>query len=299
MPAFAHRYPLAALLALPALTAACVMDPGPPDEDPPPVVTSGTYHHFVQTGWDLPLTSAEAQTIGFDLDDDGRRDNQAGGVISALSGIGLDLVGASATAFTGGELVILHSVRADGLIDDGAVSWRVLGGAPTEAPRFDGTDVLRPAREDGMLVGAIIDGRAELKWGVAMLTVPFFPDQRPLPLPLAHARIRAELQPDGCSGSIGGVMLEADIETTLTRLAQEAIVHIERHPENSFAQLAVDVFDANNDGRVSVEELAGSSLAQSLFDPDVDTDGDGDDDGLSFGLGFDCVPAQFTAPGEL
>ncbi len=287
-----------ALLILPAVTAACVSDDG--TEDPlPPVVDSGAYRHFVQTGWTLPNGATEARWFGFDFDADGSIDNSAGSVVGSLAAIGLDLGGASATAFESGQLVTLHSVRADALVDDGSVSWHVLSGARSSPPRFDGTDQFRVTGSDGELVGAIIGGRADLRWGVVGLAVPFFPDQPPLVMPIAEARIAADLDDDGCAGRIGGVIVTADIETTLLRLAAQAIVHIERNPTHEFAIAAHSIFDTNNDGRITVDEIAGSSIARSLLQPDVDLDHDNLRDGLSFGLGFDCVPATFRVIGEV
>lgn len=296
MRSLAFALPLA---ALPALTGACLLDEDGPGEPVPPVVTSGTYHHYAQSSWTLPASSNEAHTLGFDLDGDGTIENQAGAVMAALDGLGLDVQTESDRAITDGDLVILHSVRADQLGDDGSVSWRVLAGLPTTPPRWDGTDVFRVAGEDGSFVGPIVRANAQMDWGVVNVPLPFFPDQSPVIMPLSQARIAASISDGQCTGRIGGVMLGPDIELTLERFARQAILHIERHPEHELARVAYQIFDDNNDGVISVDEMAGSSIAESLFRPDVDTDGDGIDDGLSFGFGFSCERAQFWAPGEI
>lgn len=293
--AFPFALPLA---LLPTLAGAC-LDDHDVDEPEPPVVSSGAYHHFAQSSWTLPANSTEALSTGFDFDDDGTIDNVAGQVIAVLGGVGLDVQTESDRALTAGDLVILHSLRADALADDASVSWRVFAGVPTTPPRWDGTDVFRVAGEDGSFVGPIAGGRAAMDWGVVNIPLPFFPEQSSMILPLSEARITATVTADGCSGTIGGVMLVADIELTLERFARQAITHIERNPEHELARVAYRIFDTNSDGRISVEEMAGSSLAQSLFGPDVDLDGDGREDGLSFGFGFTCEPAQFTVIGEL
>lgn len=285
---------LVASLALPA----CLLEDADPVAPSPPIVTSGTYHHYAQSAWIIPATTEEARRHGFDLDRDGRVDNQAGAVMAALGGIGLDVQTESDRAITDGDLVILHAVRADALVDDASVAWRVLAGAPTTPPRWDGTDVFRVAGEDGSFVGVIMGGAAHMDWGVVNLPLPFFPDQAPMVLPLARARIAATLTADGCEGRIGGVMLAADIENTLTRFVRQAIRHIERNPDHELARIAYDIFDTNDDGTITVAEMADSPIADALFRPDLDLDGDGRDDGLSFGLGFTCEAASFTASGE-
>lgn len=292
-------FPLALPLSLlPALAGGCV-DDREVDEPEPPVVTSGAYHHFAQSSWTLPANSSEALTTGFDFDADGTIDNLAGQVIAALSGVGLDVQTESDRALADGDLVILHSLRADELADDASVSWRVLAGVPTAPPRWDGTDIFRVAGEDGSFVGPIVGGRAQMGWGVVNIPLPFFPAQSSMVLPLSEARITAAVTASDCSGTIGGVMLQADIELTLERFARQAITHIERNPEHELARVAYRIFDTNSDGVISVEEMAGSPLAESLFAPDVDLDDDGRNDGLSFGFGFSCEAAQFTVIGEL
>ncbi|HUQ02967.1 MAG TPA: hypothetical protein VM261_10750 [Kofleriaceae bacterium] len=292
-----------ASLALPLLAAAtlpaCLLEGDGPDEPVPPDVTSGTYRHYAQSSWTLPATSEDARRYGFDFDGDRTIDNQAGAVIAALDNIGLDVQTASDTAITAGELVILHSVRADELTDDGSVSWRVLSGRPTTPPRWDGTDDFIVAGEDGSFVGPIVRQNARLDWGVINVTLPFFPDQAPTILPLADARIDARITDDGCEGTIGGVMLAADIDVTLRRFAAQAITHIERHPEHELARVAYQVFDTNRDGVITVAEMVSNSITQSLFSPDLDLDGRAGNDALSFGLGFSCEAARFSAPGEI
>jgi hypothetical protein len=291
--------PLALPLALPALLAgACITGSGN-DAPEPPVVTSGTYHHYAQRLFTLPSSSTEARAFGVDLDGDDVVDNQAGAVIAALSGLGLDVQTASDEALTNGDLVILHSVRADALTSDDSVAWRVMAGRPTEtSPRWDGTDTFRVATDDGNFVGSIDSRGAEMAWGVVAVPLPFFPDQSPTILPLANAQIRATITDTECDGVMAGAMLAPDIDTTLRRFARQAITHIERHPEHELARVAYQVFDTNGDGVITVDEMVNDPITQGLFAPDLDLDHDGDDDALSFGLGFSCEAAQFSAPNE-
>ena len=82
----------------------------------------------------------------------------------------------------------------------------------------------------------------------------------------------------------------------LPQLAAEIVIHIARHPDHEFTTLAMRVFDQNHDGQLTAAEVLATPLTQSLFRPDTDTDGDGTSDAMSFGVGFDCVPATFTLP---
>jgi hypothetical protein len=292
-----------ASLALPLLAAtalpACLSDDADPVDADPPVVTTGTYRHYVQRAWALPATSADALQFGFDFDGDRLVDNQAGAVIGALAGLGLDVQIASDRALSSGSVVILHSVRADDLARDATVDWRVFTGEPlVTPPRWDGEDVFTVAGEEGWFVGPIVDRVARSEWGFVNLPLPFFPDQPALPLPLSAARVDASITTTGCNGTMGGLILRADLRATLDRFARQAITHIERNAEHEFSRIAYEVFDQNEDGVIAIEEMAGSGLAESLFTPDVDSDGDGEVDAISFGLGFTCEDARFTVASE-
>ncbi|HVV82059.1 MAG TPA: hypothetical protein VHE35_03225 [Kofleriaceae bacterium] len=289
------RAALPGLLALAcAPLAACTDEPpaGPPD------VTTGAYHTYAQTGWILPHNASEARTVGADLDGDGVIDNQAGSLIGSLIGLGLDLDGASAAAFSDGDVVALHRVRADSLVTDGSIEWTTYDGQPTAAPpRFDGTDHLDVLARTGRLIGLVRDGRAELDWGDATISMPFFPDQSPLRLPLTGARMTMYVDGAGCAARIVGAIPEVEIDgLVLPDLAMELIIHIARHPDHPFTPIAMQVFDTNKDGKLTVDEVLATPVARGLFSPDLDTDGDGVDDAMSFGASFECVPATFTPP---
>lgn len=279
-------------LAVAPLALACT-DPGEPG---PPDVTTGTYHDYVQRGWILPHNATEAQQLGFDLDGDGHVEDQAGTVIGALAGLGLEIEQSSADAFTGGDLIALHRLRADDLVADPSVEWTLFEGAPGAAPRFDGSDRLLAVAQTGQLAGMIHDGRAELAWGGATIALPFFPGQDPLRIPLGEARMVIDLDASGCHGRVGGSIAADDITgAVLPTLAAEAIIHMARHPEHRFTEIAHQVFDDNHDAQVTVDEILADPVTRGLFSSDLDTDGDGQRDAVSFGLGFECAPATITA----
>lgn len=291
-----RRILLVAPLATLVPVTACTDSSGEPS---PPDVTTGSYHAFVQTGWTLPHNATQALALGQDLDGDGTIDNQGGALIGALINLGLELDGASADAFANGEVVALHRLRADDLTADASIEWRTYDGVPTTAPRFDGADRFEVRAATGRLTGMIRDGHADLPWGETAIALPFFPHQTPLVAPMIDARLVLDVDADGCSGKLGGLIPAREIDQAiLPQLAAEIVIHIARHPEHEFTAIAMQVFDRNHDGQLTVEEVLATPLTKSLFRPDTDTDGDGTADAMSFGAGFDCVPATFTAPTE-
>ena len=56
------------------------------------------------------------------------------------------------------------------------------------------------------------------------------------------------------------------------------------------------MFDANQDGVITEEELRGNAIIQSLLAPDLDLlEDDGVPESISLGVGFACVGATFDA----
>lgn len=265
--------------------------------EPPPEVTTGAYHGFVQRGWRVPGSAAEARTMGRDLDGDGTVDNNAGNMIGGLVGLGLELDTAAAAAFTRGDVVALHQLRADDLVNDDSVEWRTYDGVTGTAPRFDGSDRLEARAETGYFAGSIHGGHAELAWGQTTIALPFFPDQSPIAFPLTDAKLSIDLTGGGCDGRLTGLVPGVEMEgLVLPSIALEMVIHIARHPGDELAISAIQAFDSDRDGRLTVAEVLDGDLFQWLLSPDVDGDGDDKSDSVSFGLGFDCVPATFSPP---
>jgi hypothetical protein len=284
-------------LSLVLAPAAACIDSEEPDEVP--VVRTGDFHHFMQTAWVVPTTWQEVRGQGFDFLDNGGVQNAIGHVLEQLDGFGLDLALANIEGFGNGDVVVLHSVRADSLDTDTSVSWRVLNGVTPTPPTFDGTDAFLVTSDEGILFGDITGGTLTAGHGTATVRLPYFPGQRALELPLVDARVEMSL--DGtCHGKIGG-LVPADMldSMVLPQLGAQAVEHMARHPEHEFTAIAIRVFDDNGDGVVTAQEVADGRLTRSFFTPDIDRDHDlGEKDAISFGLAFDCVPATFTVASE-
>jgi hypothetical protein len=192
--------------------------------------------------------------------------------------------------------VVLHSLRADDLQNDESVSWRVYEGAASAAPRFDGSDRFQVAGVDGDLFGTIAAGRVVAKDGTVNLRVPLFPDQPPVELPLAAARVEVDLQGDRCEGKIGGAILSDDLtRRVLPAIAEQLITHVSLRPEHELSIIVIDLFDANDDGVLTVAEVLADPIVAALTAPDVDMSHDGERDAYSVALGFTCVAASFDA----
>jgi hypothetical protein len=299
------------VIAFSLVGAACGggADPGP---EP---VTTGTYHHFVTSGVQVPVTPELQNALGIDLDADPqhRPDNRLAGVLIALAGNSdVDLQTRADAALASGQMVMLHSVRADDLGEDASVSWQVYrGGAPAAPPAFDGTDAFEvAASETSPVVGWTANsGFDATREGAGRFTVQLAVSDvdPPIALDLIGARVEGHVDASGCAGKLGGAVTQQDVDTVLLPTVVGLMnAAIERDPgcptactPGTSAALIISVFDADHDGVITEQELRDNAIIQSLLEPDVDLIGDDRvKESLSFGMGFDCVAASFAAAGE-
>lgn len=220
--------------------------------------------------------AAETQSYAFDLDRNGRRDNALGSLLAALSAQ-LDVDAAIQAALASGEVAISHVVRARSFDRDAAATWRV-----------DGGDRLKGDFEGGHFEGG--PGLIPLRLGVVE-------GMAPIELSLAEARVRANCDADACAGSLGGAISPAQADAVVIPALAAAMQSVVGRscpdacsPE---ALLILSVFDVNQDGLVSADELRANSIIQAVLFPDVDlyrANGkpgqDGITDSLSFAVGF-------------
>jgi hypothetical protein len=301
---------LAAVLTI--LVAACGTEP----DDGPVPVTSGAYHHYVTSALRLPTTAVLQKEYGLNLNPDadpaGKPDNQLGNVFVALtSNSSANLQGIVDGAIADGSLVLLHSVRADALAGDGSVAWQVYVGAERAAPPlFDGSDAFEmgEAVASEPVVGATRHGSFAPK-GAGQLTVQLkvSESQPAIALDLIAARVEATVDEAGCSGRLGGAITEDQLHARLlpavVKMMNDAIDRDPACPAactaGTSAALIVEVFDKDKDGHVTLAEIEGSPIMQTLLAPDLDLAGDdGVPESISLGLGFDCVAARFDVSAE-
>jgi hypothetical protein len=287
---------------------------GGTDAGPEPV-TTGAYHHYVTSGVRVPVTPELQNQLAIDLDGDTqhRPDNRLAGVLIALAGNSdVDLQARADAALADGSMVMLHSVRADDLGEDGSVAWQVYRGVtPPAPPAFDGSDAFElAASETAPVIGWTADGGFDAtRDGAGRFTVQLAVSDvdPPIALDLIGARVEGQVGASGCTGVLGGAVTQHDVDTVLLPTVVGLMnAAIERDPgcplacaPGTSAALIISVFDADQDGVITEQELRDNAIIQSLLEPDVDLVGDDDvRESLSFGMGFECVAASFTAAGE-
>jgi hypothetical protein len=290
------------------------------DDDVIAVDPTGVHHQYVIDSITLPSTVSEAIDFGLDLDGDaeGRPDNALGQIFSALSGAGIvDANEKTTEALATGKMLHLIDVQTTSMTDAMGVGALVfLGDDLDDNPddNFTGSEQIdvRLAGATRTMVGMI--GSGELIAGPgqmpAELVLPGVPE--PFAVQLEGARIYVSITGDRLQGTLAGAIREEDIDTAILPVILEGVaVSIERDcvgtvcEDNTNGDVFLELFDGNQDGDVTLEELRSSSLINALFRPDVDLFDQngrfsprtkGIEDSLSIGFGFTAVPARFDLP---
>jgi len=306
------------LLFVPALmTAACFSDsaPGQPDAIDP----AGVHHTYIVDSITLPETNADANTYALDLDGDGNTENKIGQILAlvmSLGDFGQAVNTTIAERITAGELIHLFDVQATSLANAERVGWYPFLGADPDGDASDnwpGPETYTAPVPGEPGAGDITDSVLTAAGGRLPLALILPNTDETIVLQLRAASINADISAGTLSGVIGGAVVGDDIDRVLLpalQLGLQAAVDdscgTDPCPSNSLGGQILDLFDDNNDGTVSVDELRGDSLVNSLLTPDLDLlDADGDynpgvdgvNDSLSFAVRFTAVPADFPVPG--
>ncbi|CAN5700502.1 hypothetical protein BH11MYX3_BH11MYX3_06420 [soil metagenome] len=298
-----------------------VVDAGP--------MATGAHHRYVVSHERVPTNNNQAREFGLDLNGDKTVDNQLGMVLGTLSSMGFNIQVTTESLVDRGGLLMLLDVQADdftAMTNAGVTVYK--GATPTPTPcQTAGDTVCRrhltgsgmftvPAASahDVPLVGAIVGGTLLTTSTSGKLHVQFVFSDGPSP-PIELELIGARIKASGLSATairmanLAGAISETEIHAKLTPGIQASFAAAVRRDctaltappgcgclSNSTGKLAVDLFDGDLNGTqkdcvISLAEVEGSSLIQSLLAPDLTINGV---NALSLGLQVDAVAAKFT-----
>jgi hypothetical protein len=293
-------------------------DASPPDASPDARVDAAPPGpgEYVMDSVQVPTTSAEAQSLGTDLDGDlpggdAAVDNQFGSVLAALSTMNFDVSGAVTTGIDRGTTITL-------LYFDPTANLASFVGANPNPPACTGpTDTVCRHHLDGhagfdlaagaptgtmptTTVGTMTTGGP----GTAVVQLAPFGDP-PITVALIGARFHGTIDATGITGKLGGEIPAAEIDSAIIpgigNNVRAAILHdcpTAVPPScmcdsGSTGENLINIFDFDGDCVVTDDELRTNPLIQGFLMPDVTIDGV---DGLSFGFGVTAVRASFTPP---
>jgi hypothetical protein len=275
--------------------------------------STGVQYHFVTNQLFLPATQAQAEAYAMNVDGDAgqSKENLFGKLLTLLTSAapGLELQGTLDQAVKDGKLVSLHVVKADDPLNDPSVSWSILQGQETQAPpAFDGSDEFKidaaaPLNEP--MVGTFTAGHFSGGPGSARLRIFLF--RQPVDLDFIGLRLEADVSANGCAnGKLGGGVTVDEFRGKLLPVVADGLNQVAK-ADPTAANILMTTFDSNRDGSITVPELENNPVLMLAISPDLDLldsagkfnpGQDGTKDSYSVGMGFTCVPANFTAPGD-
>lgn len=308
---------LNACLILVLLSACSALNPTPaqPASTPTAVVTpaTGVQHQFVTNELLLPATRAQTQAFALNVDNDSQQnlDNKFGELLTLLTSAvpDLELQSALDQAVDTGQLVSLHRVKTDDLLNDPSVSWSIYLGQGTQtAPNFDGSDQFTLDSKTPLnspIIGSLTNGRFVGGPGTAQVRMFLLGQQ--VEVDLIGVRLEADFSAAGCvNGKLGGGATAEEFEGSFLPAIAEGFNQIIKTNTTAATPL-LQAFDSDKDGLITAQELEKNPVLMIAVSPDLDlldSSGkfnpgqDGTNDSYSMGLGFTCVPAAFIVPEE-
>ena len=287
------------------------------------------FHHYVMDTLRVPTNNNEARDFGLDLNGDGTVDNQLGMVIGTFASQGFQIQTATTTQVDHGQVLELFRVYARAFATEPVATFNAYAGAtPMPAPcagasdtvcrrhlAGSGTFTIAPSSPTNQpLGGSFANGMMTTQAGHLLAPVTIFtPATMPVYVTLVGAKAQVSMASDGALMQLkltGGVT-QADVDGKLIPAMQVGIqaqvtkdCTMPGNPPacgcaaNTTGKTMLDLFDGDISGTqkdcmVSVQEIRGSSLIQSLLAPDVMLEGQMC---LSYGVRASAVRAGFVAP---
>ena len=270
-------------------------------------------YHFVTNKLLIPTTQEQAQAYALNIDGDPQRqsENLFGNLLTMLvtAAPGLELQSTVDQAVNAGQIVTLHVLQANNLVNDQNASWSIFLGQPAlSAPRFDGADkfTVNPAAPTNSLIaGPIVNGH--FAGGMGTVRIQMVILGSPVEVNLIGVRVEADVTEKGCAnGKLGGGITVDEFRSQILPALADGLNRIIK-VDKTAATTILQVFDADQNGIISPAEIENNLLLKLALSPDLDlldASGkfnprqDGVKDSMSIGLGFTCAPASFTAPGD-
>ena len=281
-----------------------------PTQVPP---STGMQYHFVTNKLLIPTTQAQAQAYALNLDGNTQNHTQNlfGGLLALLTTVAprVDLQSTVDQAVNAGQVVSLHVVKTNDLQNAPSVSWSIFQGQKTQSPpKFDGSDqfMIDPAGPTSSpIVGSLTNGHFTGGPGTAQVTLYLL--GTPVVVNLIGVRLDSDLSAKGCTnGKLGGGVTVDEFRNTLLPGIVAGLNGIISTDKTAAGPL-LQALDSDHNGTISIQELEKNPLLMAALSPDLDLldasgkfnpSQDGVKDSYSMGLGFTCVPATFTAPGD-
>ena len=251
--------------------------------------------------WNDVLVPMQRADYSFDLNGDGRTDNQLGNIEATLAGQGMPVQAQATQAVQSGQSLTLVDEHGDDLTSDACAATSVQSAQMMASPDFSGAGHFTPdGSMPGDFAGPIVTSRFTSEPPPATAAVPVIVH---LNLPLlgavsavdvVGARITYVRDATGklMMGQLNGAIRNKDVQTkVIPNLAASLTAQVQANPSSSTSMQILAIFDTggkadpacaagtckNPDGSCAVKgdqkidtcELATSGLITNLLAPDV------------------------------
>jgi hypothetical protein len=275
---------------------------------------------FVLDQVSMPVTSAEATALGFDLSGDSKGDNRFGLAMATMAQQGIAVNDGISSATQDGTTIVLADLQASSLADSATATFATYYGdnpnpTPCAAPsdcghHLDGTGTFGIAATSPSVTptpGSIAASSFTGVGGELPFAFGFLGGVLELSMHDAHVELSTLSDAGFDSGRIGGTIPQADIDGKIYPALLTAFTAIVTRdctgttPPNcgcttgSTGQAYIQL-DANHDCVLDLDEVRANTTIATLFAPDVDTDGDTVADSLSCAFSVTGVKTTFAAP---
>lgn len=291
------------------------------------MATTGESAKFVANSISVPQSKSD---FAFDLNGDGRADNQLGNIIQALTNSNLDTQSGVNDAVTDGNVLLLIDANADSLANSSCASSEVGAGKVMMNPDFTGNGTFT---KDTAVAGGVFKGKiannvftsnnpATTTNPISVtILLPLVSGAEPVALHVQGARLTWTKMGDQLvKGQINGAVKSEDIQmTVIPNIAKLLSNLVAEDPDSSSNKQILQLFDVGDgadgtctgvdgvtgtgkDGKIAACEVADNALIKNVLAPDVQmfqggeykpNKANSEKDSLSLGLGFTAVKANF------
>lgn len=299
---------------------------GGPDPDgkvkPPDKLTcNNDCKDFVMSRLIFP-DATTASKIGKDYNNDGNVDNALGQILAALGGVApsMNLQESVDGAVYAGKTILLVRMQASDFQTAATAAAQAWVGEsttccsdPTKIPAckteamtkcFDGSSTFTPDpsanTKDAIFGGSITGGKFEFGPSEMVISLPIT-TQGVLTANLKGVYISGELSSDGKTiknGQLAGAVTKSDLDSSLIPAVKDMLNSTLNDPktDKTTKDTITTLFDKDNDGTISLDEVKGNSLIKMFLAGDVDVTGDGNKE-MTLGIGFEGVAAVINDKG--
>ncbi len=252
--------------------------------------------------WNAVLVPMQRSDYAFDLNGDGRADNQFGNIYGALAGQNLDVQNDATQAVTSGQSLTLIDAHADDFSDDACAASDVEAADAMASPDFSGAGhfTVDAAAVPGHFAGTFAAGHfsslplpeSAATPVVMMLKLPLLGAIIGVQLVGAHVQYTRAADGTVTGGQLNGAIRNSDVQNlVIPALAASLTAQVQVTPVGPRAMVLLSIFDTGGkadptcgsgtcknpdgtcavkgDNKIDVCEVATCGLIQNILAPDV------------------------------